>query len=66
MDYSEEIHQDLEKNTSDIDPTIIDLIRLSERIKIFSKLRELIYEKQFDHDHVAENVLGWAYEKLAD
>jgi len=45
---------------------VVEMIRMSERVRIFSKLRNLIYEKQYDNDQVAENILGWAYEKLAD
>lgn len=66
MDNPNEIDYDISKHTADIDPMVIEMIRMSERVKIFSKLRNLIYEKQYDNDEVAENVLGWAYEKLAD
>ena len=57
---------DISKNIHGIDPMTVELIRMSERIKIFSKLRNLIYEKQYENDYVAEEVLGWAYEKLSD
>jgi hypothetical protein len=66
MDNPNEIDMDISKSIDGIDPMTVELIRMSERIKIFSKLRNLIYEKQYDNDEVAENVLGWAYEKLAD
>lgn len=66
MDNPNEIDYDISKHTADLDPMIVEMIKMSERIKIFSKLRNLIYEKQYDNDEVAENVLGWAYEKLAD
>jgi hypothetical protein len=57
---------DISKNIDGIDPMTVELIRMSERIKIFSKLRNLIYEKQYENDQTAADVLGWAYEKLAD
>jgi hypothetical protein len=66
MDNPNEINMDISKNIDGIDPMTVELIRMSERIKIFSKLRNLIYEKQYENDYVAEEVLGWAYEKLSD
>jgi hypothetical protein len=66
MDSPNEIDYDISKHTVGIDPMVVEMIRMSERVRIFSKLRNLIYEKQYDNDEVAENVLGWAYEKLAD
>jgi hypothetical protein len=66
MDNPNEIDMDISKSIDGIDPMTVELIRMSERIKIFSKLRNLIYEKQYENDHVAADTLGWAYEKLAD
>jgi hypothetical protein len=66
MDNPNEIDMDISKSIDGIDPMTVELIRMSERIKIFSKLRNLIYEKQYENDYVAEEVLGWAYEKLSD
>jgi hypothetical protein len=66
MDNPNEIDMDISKNIDGIDPMTVELIRMSERIKIFSKLRNLIYEKQYENDHIAADTLGWAYEKLAD
>jgi hypothetical protein len=66
MDSPDEIDYDISKHTANIDPMVIEMIKLSERIKVFSKLRNLIYQKQYEHDEVAANVLGWAYEKLSD
>jgi hypothetical protein len=66
MDFPDEIDYDISKYTANIDPMVVEMIKLSERIKIYSKLRNLIYQKQYDHDEVAANVLGWAYEKLGD
>jgi hypothetical protein len=66
MDSPDEIDYDISKHTANIDPMVIEMIKLSERIKIFSKLRNLIYQKQYEHDETAANILGWAYEKLGD
>ncbi len=66
MDNPNEIDMDISKIINGIDPMTIELIRMSERIKIFSKLRNLIYEKQYEHDYIAADVLGWAYDKLED
>jgi hypothetical protein len=66
MDNPNEIDFNISSSTLDIDPMTIEIIRMSERIKIFSKLRNLIYEKQYEKDNTAADILGWAYEKLAD
>jgi hypothetical protein len=66
MDNPNEIDYDISKNTAGIDPMVIEMIKLSERVRIYSKLRNLIYEKEYENDEVAAHVLGWAYEKLAD
>jgi hypothetical protein len=66
MDNPNEIDMDISKSIDGIDPMIVELIRMSERIKIFSKLRNLIYEKQYEKDNDAADLLGWAYERLAD
>jgi methionine salvage enolase-phosphatase E1 len=66
MDNPNEIDFNISKATSEIDPMLVEMIKLSERIKIFSRLRNLIYEKEYEKDEVAAHVLGWAYEKLAD
>jgi hypothetical protein len=66
MDSPNEIDYDISKYTANLDPMTIEMIRMSERIRIFSRLRNLIYEKQYDNDVIAEDVLGWAYEKLSD
>jgi len=66
MDNPNEIDYDISKYTENLDPMAIEVIRMSERVKIFSKLRNLIYEKQYDNDQIAADILGWAYEKLAD
>jgi hypothetical protein len=66
MDNPNEIDYDISKYTADIDKQTIEMIRMSERIKLFSKFRNLIHEKQYEKDHVAADVLGWAYERLAE
>jgi len=66
MSNPDEIDYDISQHTANIDPMVIEMIRLSERIKVFSKLRNLIYEKEYEKDQIAAHVLGWAYEKLAD
>ena len=66
MDNPNEIDYDISKYTADLDTQTIEIIRMSERDKMFSKLRNLIYEKQYENDHTAADVLGWAYERLAD
>lgn len=66
MVLPDELQEDLNKYTSDLDPMTIEIIKLSERVKIFNRFRELINEKERDHDDIAADVLGWAYEKLAD
>jgi hypothetical protein len=66
MDNPNEIDFDISKATAEINPMLVEMIKLSERVKIFSKLRNLIYEKEYEKDEVAAHVLGWAYEKLAD
>ena len=66
MDNPNEIDYDISKYTADLDTQTIEVIRMSERVKLFSKLRNLIYEKQYEKDDVAADVLGWAYEKLID
>jgi hypothetical protein len=66
MDNPNEIDMDISKSIDGISPMTVELIRMSERIKIFSKLRNLIYEKQYERDDIAADTLGWAYERLAD
>ena len=66
MDLPDEIDYDISKHTANIDPMVIEMIKLSERVKIFSKLRNLIHQKQYELDDVAANILGSAYEKLGD
>jgi hypothetical protein len=66
MDNPNEIDYDISKYTADLDTHTIEVIRMSERVKLFSKLRNLIYEKQYEKDQTAADILGWAYERLAD
>jgi hypothetical protein len=66
MDNPNEIDYDISKYTADLDTHTIEVIRMSERVRLFSKLRNLIYEKQYQKDETAADILGWAYERLAD
>jgi hypothetical protein len=66
MDNPNEIDYDISSHTLGIDPMAVEIIRMSERVRIFSKLRNLIYEKQYEKDDTAADILGWAYERLAD
>jgi hypothetical protein len=66
MDNPNEIDMDISSYTADLDTRTIEIIRMSERVRLFSKLRNLIYEKQYEKDQEAADILGWAYEKLAD
>jgi hypothetical protein len=66
MDNPNEIDYDISKYTAELDTQTIEIIRMSERVKLFSKLRNLIYEKQYENDQTAADILGWAYERLAD
>jgi hypothetical protein len=47
-------------------PEIVESARMLERIEFFSKLRDLIHQKDIDNDALASDVLGWAYEKLSE
>jgi hypothetical protein len=62
MDHLDEILDNLKS----VDPILIQEIRMLERILFFKKLRELIHEKDSINDTDASNILGWAYERLAD
>lgn len=66
MDQSHELYPDFKKYTEGLDPMTIEMIRLSERIKMFNNLRSLIQEKEYDNDLIAADILGWAYEKLGN
>ena len=66
MDNPDKIDYDISRYTAEIDPMVVEIIKMSERVKIFSKLRNLIYEKQYQKDDTSADILGWAYEKLVD
>jgi hypothetical protein len=66
MDYSEEIHEEFKKFTQDVNPMAIEIIKMTERIRFFEKLRALIQEKDYYNDEIASATLGWAYERLAE
>jgi hypothetical protein len=52
--------------TKDMPQETLDAAYMTERIRFFAKLRDLIQEKDYDNDQVASAILGWAYEKLAN
>jgi hypothetical protein len=52
--------------TKNIPQEILEAAYMTERIRFFCKLRSLIHEKDFANDDIAAEVLGWAYEKLAN
>jgi hypothetical protein len=66
MSDPNEIDYDISKYTAGLDTQTIEIIKMSERVKMFTKLRNLIYEKQYENDDIAADVLGWAYERLVD
>jgi hypothetical protein len=57
---------DLYQKGEDLNAELYTLGATAERIEFFSKLRDLIAEKDSQNDDVASNVLGWAYERLAE
>lgn len=66
MDYFDEVSNEVSELTADINPDVVELIRLHERIKIFTKLRNLIAEKDYLNDEIASAILGWAYERMSE
>lgn len=69
MDTAKEMRQDAEKLIEKISGASSDLFVMganTERIRIFEKLRALIQEKDTINDQYAADILGWAYERLAD
>jgi hypothetical protein len=66
MEYPEDFYLDYRAAIEDLDIDTVEAIRFIERVEIFNSLRNLIQEKQSEDDSIAEYVLGWAYERLAD
>lgn len=69
MDNIKDIEDQVDELYSKIDDIHAELFTLGaaeERIVFFSKLRELIIEKTESNDQIAADVLGWAYERLAE
>lgn len=69
MENIEEVEarvEELYQKNEDLIAELYTLGAVSERMEFFSHLRELISEKELVNDLVAVNVLGWAYERLAD
>jgi tRNA threonylcarbamoyladenosine modification (KEOPS) complex Cgi121 subunit len=69
METLDEIQDAIDEILAETEDNVVELLALTEmaeRIKFFSKLRELISEKEMSNDDIAADVLGWAYEKLSE
>jgi hypothetical protein len=69
MENIEEIEarvDELFQKSEDLNSEVYTLGAMAERIAFFEHLRELIHEKEAEHDETAAMVLGWAYERLAE
>jgi transcription termination factor NusB len=69
MDSVEDIETkvaELFQKSEDLNAELYTLGAMAERLEFFSKLRELIQEKESSNDQLASAVLGWAYERLAE
>lgn len=69
MDNLEEVEArvaELYQKSEDLNAELYTLGATAERLEIFEKLRSLIEQKDSEHDDIASNVLGWAYERLAE
>ncbi len=69
MDNLEEVEArvaELYQKSEDLNAELYTLGATAERLEIFEKLRSLIEQKDNEHDDIASNVLGWAYERLAE
>jgi hypothetical protein len=66
MEYPEEIEKELKKLSQNVNPMLIETIRMHERVIFFEKLRNLIHEKDYENDQIASAILGWAYERLGE
>lgn len=65
----EEILEYSAKLIDRLGPDAEDLFSLGchyERIAIFSKLRDLIVDKEALNDNIASETLAWAWEKLSE
>jgi transcription termination factor NusB len=68
METLDEIQDAIDEILAETEDDVVELLALTEmaeRIKFFSKLRDLISEKEQSNDDVAAAVLGWAYEELS-
>lgn len=70
METAEEIQYAIDEILANIDDDrvieILVLGQMSEKIRMFERLRDLIAQKQSENDDIAADVLGWAYERLAE
>ncbi len=68
MSYLDELQEDIDQIRNSTDTNIDELMRLSaiqERVKIFNQLRDMIQEKDTNNDHIAADVLAWAWDRLS-
>lgn len=69
MDDLDEVYHKLNyllKEQDILSKELIFLARQQQRIEFFFILRGLINEKNKENDQTAANILGWAYERLAE
>lgn len=69
METIDEIQDAIDEILAETEDDVVELLALAEmaeRIRFFSKLRDLISEKEQANDEIASSVLGWAYEKLSE
>lgn len=64
MDTLEELDMYIKRHN--ISDYALEAISQKERIKFFDKFRELMAIKDKEGDHIASEVLSWAYQELAD
>lgn len=53
-------------NKYNVPPEAVQLICQLMRIEFFDEFRQLMLEKDSEHDQIALEVLDWAYQRLAN
>ncbi len=53
-------------NKYNVSPEAVQLICQLMRIEFFDEFRQLMLEKDSEHDQIALEVLDWAYQRLAN
>jgi hypothetical protein len=53
-------------NKYNVPPEAVQLICQLMRIEFFDEFRQLMLEKDGEHDQIALEVLDWAYQRLAN